>query len=218
MKWYEPVLEKLNIGQIYSRQELINLLKADYPYVSANSYNWAVNGLLKSGELMKIGYNQYSLRNNEKPQYVPKYSDQARNIISAVEKKYSDIDFVVLETNLLNEFLKTPIEPNLIILQTNKELGGIVFRFLQEQGFAGLLYRPTKKLFDFYRTRNTIMIGNLVSESPSYFVKPQNQEKSGRFDISYLVKQSQLVLNSPRISCGIVSRRYSKPSIQLSWI
>ena len=53
MQWYEATSKKLEVGHRYSHQELIKLLKSDYPQMRDSSYHWAVCGMLKSGNLIK---------------------------------------------------------------------------------------------------------------------------------------------------------------------
>ena len=61
MQWYEGTSKKLEVGYRYSHQDLIRLLKSDYPQMSESSYHWAVCGMLKSGNLTKVARNVYVL-------------------------------------------------------------------------------------------------------------------------------------------------------------
>ena len=106
MQWYEATSKKLEVGHRYSHQELIKLLKSDYPQMRDSSYHWAVCGMLKSGNLTKVARNVYVAQNErEKPVYRPAYSDLAAKLIAQVSDKYPAVCFTVFETTLMNDFL-----------------------------------------------------------------------------------------------------------------
>ena len=118
MKWYETTADALQHGKTYTHGELLALLKENYPYVSANSYQWALQDLLKSGKILKTGYNQYQIPGDEsKAAYIPCYSELARELIHKIAEKYPDIRFVLIEAALINEFLDFPISMNVLIIQ-----------------------------------------------------------------------------------------------------
>ena len=76
MQWYEPTSKKLEAGQHYSHQELVGLLKNDYPHMRDSSYHWAICGMLKTGEIIKTARNVYMVPDGkEKRIYRPLYSD-----------------------------------------------------------------------------------------------------------------------------------------------
>lgn len=173
MKWYETTVNALHPGQTYTHGELMALLKEDYPYVSANSYQWALQDMLKSRSLVKIGYNQYQLPEKEtKSAYTPRYSELARELVHQIAGKFPDIRFVLIEAALINEFLDSPVSMNVLIIQIEKGMGMPIFQYLQEQGYPGLIYRPTRRIFDLYRTQNCILFADLVSESPVNLKQP----------------------------------------------
>ena len=102
MQWFEGTSKKLEVGYRYSHQDLIRLLKSDYPQMSESSYHWAVCGMLKSGNLTKVARNVYVVQNErEKPMYRPAYSDLAAKLISQVSDKYPSVRFTVFETALI---------------------------------------------------------------------------------------------------------------------
>ena len=76
MQWYEATSKKLEVGHRCSHQELIKLLKNDSPQMSDSFYQWAVCGMLKSGNLTKVERNIYVVQNErENPVYRPACSD-----------------------------------------------------------------------------------------------------------------------------------------------
>lgn len=175
MKWYETTAKALLTGKAYTHAELIALLKENYPYVSSNSYQWALQDMLKSNRIIKTGYNQYQVPEEEtRIGYSPCYSELARDLIGKIERQYPEVGFVLIETSLMNEFLNTPVYKDILIVQTAKDYGMSIFRYLQEQKYPGLMYRPTRKLYDLYGTQNGIIVADLVSESPINQKKPHD--------------------------------------------
>lgn len=151
MQWYEGTSKKLEVGYRYSHQDLIRLLKSDYPQMSESSYHWAVCGMLKSGNLTKVARNVYVVQNErEKPMYRPAYSDLAAKLISQVSDKYPSVRFTVFETALMNDFLNHLVALNTVFIQAEKDVSIFVFRHLRELGYAHLLYKPKKADYALY--------------------------------------------------------------------
>lgn len=173
MKWFESTAESLQEGVIYKHSELIDLLKRDYPYVRDNSYHWAIQEMLKSGKIVHAGYNQYVVADGmQKPLYDPHYTSLANKLIQIVSDRYTDLKFVVLEMAQFNEFFQITVPINLIIIQVEQHMDLQVFHYLQEEGFAGLMYKPSKQMYDLYKMQNGILIETLTSEAPLLISRP----------------------------------------------
>lgn len=174
MKWFDNTAGRLEKDHVYSRKELMDMLQEDYPYVSRNSYTWAISDMIKHGQLVKIGYNQYQLPGGQvKKSYVPKYSEAAQRVIDLFNEHLPEIKVTLFETVLLNEFLDEKISDNVIFLEAEKDSTLPVFRFLQKQGVPNLIYKPTKKDFCFYRTENSIVITDMITQAPIERKNPQ---------------------------------------------
>ena len=167
MQWYEPTYKKLEVGQRYSHQELIGLLKTDYPQMRDSSYHWAVCGMLKRGGLIKAARNVYMVPDGlEKQMYHPLYSELAIKLIKQISEKYPSIRFTVFETALLNEFLNHLVAQNTVFIQVEKDISVFVFRFLQENGYKHLLYKPKKTDYILYWEKDSIIVTDMISEAP----------------------------------------------------
>ncbi len=94
------------------------------------------------------------------------YSNTAKNLIKLISKKYPYVRFTVFETTLMDEFLNHLIAQNTIFIQVEKESSIFVFRFLQEQGHKDIMYKPGKKDFNLYWSRNCVIVTDLISEAP----------------------------------------------------
>ena len=167
MSWYSKTIQSLEAGKNYSRSDLIALLQKENPSLSKNSFHWAIGGMLRSGELIRSGYNSFCRTDNSlKPIYLPAYSEGSIQLIEKVKQAYPYVQFTVFETALLNEFLNHLVAQNTVFLQVEKDAAMFVFRFLQEDNNQNVLYKPTKKEFSLYWEKEGIVITELISEAP----------------------------------------------------
>jgi len=140
VQWYETTTKKLEVGHRYSHQELIRLLKSDYPQMRDSSYHWAVCGLLKNGSITKIARNVYVVQNEQEKQvYRPAYSGLATKLIEQISDKYPLVHFTVFETALMNDFLNHLVAQNTVFIQVEKDVSIFAFRYLRELGYDHLL-------------------------------------------------------------------------------
>ena len=167
MQWYKATSKKLEAGHRYSNQELIKLLKSDYPHMRETSCHWAVCGMLKGGDITKIARNVYVVQNlREKPVYRPTYSELAAKLIAQISDKFPSVHFTVFETALMNDFLNHLVAQNTVFVQAEKDISIFIFRFLQELGYAHLLYKPNKADYALYWEKDCIVVTDMISEAP----------------------------------------------------
>jgi len=105
-------------------------------------------------------------RRGTRSEYRPIYSDRAMQLIDILSQAYPHVSFTVFETTLMNEFLNHLVAQNTVFIQAEKESSIFLFRFLQEQGYHDLLYRPSGKDFSLYWVKNCIVVSDLISEAP----------------------------------------------------
>ncbi|MDO4283905.1 MAG: hypothetical protein Q4C60_01090 [Eubacteriales bacterium] len=167
MQWYEEVLDHIDNKKTYSHKELIEELKMLKTDLAESTYHWAISGLVRSGALIRQGYDSYALSSSlPKEEYIPMYSDTAGKLMEVISEKYPYIQFTVFETVLMNEFLNHLISQNTIFLQIEKESSIYVFRFLQELGHKNVMYKPSKKEFNLYWSRDCVVVTDMISEAP----------------------------------------------------
>ena len=167
MQRYEEVLDRIDDKKTYCHKELMDelrLLKTDLP---DSSYHWVISGLVRDGALTRRGYDSYSLSSDHpKDEYVPIYSDTAEGLIRLISEKYPYVQFTAFETVLMNEFLNHLIAQNTVFIQVEKESGIYVFRFLQEQGIQNVMYKPGKKDFNLYWSKDCVIVTDIDIISP----------------------------------------------------
>lgn len=167
MKWYESVIFELDKNQTYTHRYLIEVLKTIKPDLSENTYVWSINNLIRGGYLFRKGYDAYTLPNGRRiPEYRPEYSGLADDLIGIIDTKYPFVSFTVFETVLMNEFLNHLIAQNTVFIQVEKESSIITFRFLQDNGYKNVLYKPDRRDMDLYWARDCIIITDMISEAP----------------------------------------------------
>ena len=173
MQWYEEVLDRIDDKKTYCHKELMDELRMLKTGLSDSTYHWAISGLVRDGALTRLGYDSYSLTSgHSKDEYVPIYSDTAEELIRIISEKHPYVQFTVFETVLMNEFLNHLIAQNTVFIQVEKESSIYVFRFLQEQGIQNVMYKPGKKEFNLYWSKDNVIVTDMISEAPIRNDKP----------------------------------------------
>ncbi len=122
---------------------------------------------MRDGKILRRGYDAYSISQGEKHrEYRPLYSDETINLIDLISKKYPHVSFTVFETVLMNDFLNHLIAQNTIFVQVEKESSIYVFRYLQDEGYDNVLYKPRQEDMTLYWSKGSIIVTDMVSEAP----------------------------------------------------
>ena len=175
MAWYDKTALRLEAHRTYSHRALIEGLRKDFPTLPDSSLRWAIHGMLKDGCLRKQGYNEYVVsRGEELPEYRPVYSKLALDLIKLLGENYPHISFTVFETVLMNDFINHMVAQNTVFIQADKENSIFLFRFLQEQGYNDLMYKPSGKDFSLYWAKDCIVVSDLISEAPISAAAPHS--------------------------------------------
>lgn len=169
MRWYGIAVKNMDYNKVYSSQALVCMFRSIKGSLSDSAYRWALSSLIRSGSIIKLGYDSYTVSTNvnaPKEKYVSAYTDVAKCLTTTLADKYPYVQFTVFETTLLNEFLNHLVSQNTIFLQVEKTSSIYVFRYLQECGYANVIYKPSRSDFDLYWAKDCIVINDLISESP----------------------------------------------------
>ncbi|MBR5419802.1 MAG: hypothetical protein IK115_01495 [Lachnospiraceae bacterium] len=167
MQWYEGIIEKLEFSRTYSHKELLGLLKRIKPNLADTTYHWSISCLIRDGKIFRRGYDAYSLSQGEElREYQPFYSDETKKLINLIANRYPHVSFTVFETVLMNDFLNHLIAQNTIFVQVEKESSIYVFRYLQDEGYDNVLYKPRQEDMTLYWSKGSIIVTDMVSEAP----------------------------------------------------
>ena len=158
---------RLEPGKKYTRKGLMSALSSDKKVLKGNSFQWRLGAYLKSGSLIKTGYDEYRMPDETTmPVYQPQYSEMAESIVTYLSDTYPYVSFVAFETVLMNEFLNHLIAQNTIFVQVEKDSASFAFRSLQEAGYQNVMFKPSAKDRALYWTKNCIIVTDMVSEAP----------------------------------------------------
>ena len=167
MFWDEKIIDKFKNGKTYSHKEIVDMLKCEKPDMAYNTYHWAIHRLINLGLLEHKGYDSYSLKEEtDFHEYYPSYSEKSTDLIKVISQKYPHVRFTVFETILMNDFLNHLIVQNTIFLQVEKESSIFIFRYLQDNGYQNIMYKPDKEDYQLYWSRDSIIITDMISEAP----------------------------------------------------
>ena len=154
-------------NKTYSRKDLYQLFLVEKQDLSDSTFRWILYHLLSTHRLYRIGYDTYSVVLPERlTEYHPFYSDKAVKIMRKIANRYPDIAFTVFESILLNEFLNHQIAQNTIFVQVDKEVSSVIFDYLKEELHQRVLYNPTKKEFERYWEKDSVIVLDLISQPP----------------------------------------------------
>ncbi len=171
--WTDQALLKLSDKTAYCRDDLLHALLSEKTDLSDSAFRWTLYNLLQEQKIFRAGYDTYV---TTKPAvlsaYKPYYSEKANALMEKLSEQYPKLEFVVFESVLLNEFLNHQIAQNTIYVQVEKDASSYIFDNLQEEYARSVLYRPSKKDFDRYWTRDCIVVLDLISQAPLSQDKP----------------------------------------------
>ena len=165
--WTDHALQDLSDQGEYSRSELSKVFLREKPGLTDSAFRWTLYNLQQEQKLFRIDYDTYT-RTKPKvlPEYRPLYSAKAKEVSDRLSHRFPELNFMVFESVLLNEFLNHQIAQNTIYIQVDKDISSFVFDSLQEDFSGSILYKPDKKEFDRYWTRDCMVVLDLISQAP----------------------------------------------------
>ena len=123
-----------------------------------------INKLLESGELIRVGKGLYRFYKKSKYDYSFEH-DETIKIIEHLQSIYStDIEYIIYESIILNEFLNHLLAHSVTIVEAPKFYAEHIFWKLQEGGFNGVMLNPTDD--QRYRYNPSIIVKSMVTKAP----------------------------------------------------
>ena len=164
--WEIKLLSTIPDSQVMTRRELYEFLKKKNKGLSYNSVGWLIETGIKSNILFKVGSDSYSTHNDTRKIYAPVYSDTAKNVFCVIQEFYPELDYVVFETVLLNEFVNHLYAQNVLVVQVEKLLCPFIFETLKQRFPGQVFYNPSTEDLGRYKSDNCIILENKISEAP----------------------------------------------------
>ena len=103
---------------------------------------------------------------SKKKAYIYRLSDDLKKICEFLTTEYPEIKFQVWEFSQLNEFLNHLLANKTYVIEVEAIYVESIFEILNEK-YDHVLLKPTYKNFIRYAKEETIVVKNLVSESPN---------------------------------------------------
>lgn len=149
----------------YSESELVNLIKAANPSISDIKIKWLLFELEKSNHIMRIAKKRY-VTNGVK--YDFEISETSKGICTLIFNSYPNLDYVIWESIQLNEWLNFLLSKNIIFIEVESDLCGMIFSLLQEKygNKQSVLLNPSFEVLTRYIDNNPIVVKPLFSRSP----------------------------------------------------
>lgn len=125
-----------------------------------------LRGLLKSGEVVRVGRNAYCVSNQTLRNYRYEYSAESSDIAKAVMKAFPGMEFNIFELVQLNEFVNHQIAHNVRFLSVEGDIINYVFNYLKERYPGRILLNPTPEMYHQYWYDGMIVLTKRVTEAP----------------------------------------------------
>jgi hypothetical protein len=149
------------------RKELFEFLKNGYTDKNVRTIDLQLNRLVKSGNLIRLGYGKYRLNNNS-PEFIYKPSNEEKLIFAKLKSRFPLLNFCIWSPKVLSAFMLHIPNIGYTLIDVEKEGMESVFNALQEIFHERkILFNPSKKECDLYLTgSNAIVVRQLISQSP----------------------------------------------------
>ena len=125
-----------------------------------------LRGLVKSGEVVRVGRNAYCASGNQMSYYRHEYSEEAYAAAQAIREAFPAVGFAVFELVQLNEFVNHQLAHNVIFLSMEDDVIDFAFDMLKEKFPGKVLLDPTIELYHQYWYDGMIVLNKLVTEAP----------------------------------------------------
>ena len=163
----EMIIDKLRNYNDFNRTKLLEVVREENSKFSENSLSWYIKKLMKEKQIIRISRNKYCVYNESlEKKYEPIMSESAKKIAGFINENYPLVNYCILETCHLNEFLNHQIGNNIIIVEVENMFENIVYTELKNNFHCNTLLKPTTKELMYYQGDETIIVMRLVSEAP----------------------------------------------------
>ncbi len=133
-----------------------------------SSVYWLINKLIGQGLLIRVGRNKYCVTaaNSKRKVYHYQFSAALQKIVDDVAEHFPLIQFQAWEAIQFNRFANHQIAQNLFFIEVESMLESAVYEFLREETKHQVLLKPTMEICEVYAGSDTIIVQNLITETP----------------------------------------------------
>jgi polyhydroxyalkanoate synthesis regulator phasin len=176
------------------KEDLVDYIKKSTDYEKDSSIRWVIHELVKSGDITKVDSKHYY--KGVLKDYSPKVQTGKKKLLKKlISKKYPELDIVIYETNIFNEWINHQLSRNVIFVEVEKFYMEDVFTYLRDHMTNKILLNPTTENYYLYAEDDIVIVSSLVSRAP------MNKE-------SYEIKAEKLIVDL--FSSDLVSKLISQ--------
>lgn len=154
----------------FSREDLRAAIREVDPDYNFNNLSTLLESYLQKNLIRRVDKDKYIVTSDNKP-YTYQLSEELKEIHNFLEEQYPLIKFQVWEFAQLNEFLNHLLANKTYVVEVESIFVESIFEVLKEK-YENVLLKPTSNDFYRYATWETIVVKNLVSESPTEIDTP----------------------------------------------
>lgn len=165
---YQKIADMIPDNKVIRKEELLEITDTLNIEINQSSIFWLIRKMIDANLIMRIGRNQYCLTkgNKGKKQYVYQPSKRLTGIIAMLEAEYPLVEFQVWEAIQFNYFVNHQIAHNTLFVEVESMVEESIYEFLRDEYDGNVLLKPDADTFGLYATENTIVISNLITETP----------------------------------------------------
>jgi hypothetical protein len=157
-------------SKILSIEELMGLLRNDFPSYSDNTLKAYIYNFKKEGVINNLSRGIYTIEKTAT--FNPNITPQLKKIAARIHKTYPFINYCVWESSWLNDLMRHQPFKNFAIVEVEKIATEQVFNDLNNN-FSNVYINPDTSFFDRYISvlDNVVIVKNLNSEAPTLKLK-----------------------------------------------
>ena len=157
-------LNQLKNKTTFNRRDLRTAIRKDDPSYNPNSLSSLLESYIQKNMIKKVSKDAYVVAPYKSP-YTYRMSKKLKAINDFLEEHFPLVKFQVWEFAQLNMFLNHLLANETYVVEVESIFAESFFEILKEE-FDNVLLRPSSDDFFRYAKQETIIVKNLVSESP----------------------------------------------------
>ena len=167
----KKLLQTFKTRRYFNRKELFDFYNSFEPGVKERTVDWRIYKLKSDNIIKPVKRGIYTI--SDKPDYLPKISDQHLKIAKKLINHFSEIDYCTWSTEWLSEFTVNQATNNLIIIEVEKEFIESVFYYLKDNVKNNVYIEADQKTINYYvfESIEPIVIKKLITRSPTRKIK-----------------------------------------------
>ncbi len=169
-------LDVLENSKYILKEDLVDYIKKFTDYEKDSSIRWVIHELVKSGDITKVDSKHYY--KGVLKDYSPKVETKKKKLLKKlISERYPELDIVIYESNIFNEWINHQISQNVIFVEVEKFYMEDVFTYLRDHITNKILLKPTTEEYYLYSEDDIVIVSSLVSRAPmnkkSYEIKAE---------------------------------------------